>query len=389
MPSSPGDQWPLRKWQIKALAAWREGGRKGIVSAVTGGGKTVLALACIDRAPEQTVLIVVPTLPLLEQWWEEVTSYFGLALDDVHIVSGSKSMKQGTVNLAVINTASKLAETGRDRECFLIVDECHKAASPEFRAIFDIKYTASLGLSATPRRQYDDGLDEILIPKLGPILFEYSYVEARHDRVIVPFQLRNIVFELDDETRSQYDKLTRSIAGSINKNGADAQETVALYLRRSRVLNSAPARVELAIRILQKHAGEKAIIFHEDINSCNVIDEVLRAVGYRSGVYHSALKARQRVEMLAAYRASQIDVLVTCRALDEGFNVPEARIGIIAASTATRRQRIQRLGRVLRPSAGKDGAIIYTFVATEPEVQRLKEEENELGGVADVIWTKA
>jgi hypothetical protein len=60
------------------------------------------------------------------------------------------------------------------------------------------------------------------------------------------------------------------------------------------------------------------------------------------------------------------------RALDEGFNVPETEVGIIATSTATPRQRIQRLGRVLRPTEGKNGATVYTLVATEPEIQRLR-----------------
>ena len=82
-------------------------------------------------------------------------------------------------------------------------------------------------------------------------------------------------------------------------------------------------------------------------------------------------------------------MLITCRALDEGFNVPETEIGIIAASTATRRQRIQRLGRVLRPVTGKATAVIYTLVATEPEIKRLREEEKELEGVAEVTWGRA
>ncbi len=82
-------------------------------------------------------------------------------------------------------------------------------------------------------------------------------------------------------------------------------------------------------------------------------------------------------------------MLVTCRALDEGFNVPETEVGIIAASTATQRQRIQRMGRVLRPANGKDGATVYTLVATDPEVARLKKEEKELEGVANVTWAKA
>jgi superfamily II DNA or RNA helicase len=84
-----------------------------------------------------------------------------------------------------------------------------------------------------------------------------------------------------------------------------------------------------------------------------------------------------------------VELLVTCRALDEGFNVPEAEIGIIAASTATRRQRIQRLGRIVRPSSGKSSATIYTLVATSPEIARLKEEEANLEGVANISWGRA
>jgi superfamily II DNA or RNA helicase len=115
----------------------------------------------------------------------------------------------------------------------------------------------------------------------------------------------------------------------------------------------------------------------------------LSAAKIRSGVYHSKLKLRQRADILGQYRRGEIDVLVTCRALDEGFNVPETEIGIIAASTATRRQRIQRLGRVLRPVSGKETATIYSLVATDPEIRRLQEEEAHLEGVAEVTWGRA
>lgn len=389
MSDTLSDRPPLRKWQERALERWAKEGRKGIVSAVTGSGKTFMALSAIERAPEDTVLIVVPTVPLLEQWWAEAAAFFGLKLDDVAILTGSRTMRAGTINIAVLNTAAKLAERGGDRACFLIVDECHKAASPEFRAIFNIRYGSCLGLSATPERPYDDGFEDVLVPALGPVIYTYTYIDARNDKVIVPFELRNVVFELDGETSSKYGRLTKSIAKSIDQHGTDAQETVSLYLRRARVLNLAPDRVRLALALVQRHADQKMIVFHEDIASCNVIDEVLRETGHRSGVYHSGQSGRHRVEMLNGYRSGQIDILVTCRALDEGFNVPEAEIGIIAASTATRRQRIQRLGRVLRPSAGKEGAIIYTLVATGPEYERLKAEEQQLEGVASVSWGRA
>ena len=68
------------------------------------------------------------------------------------------------------------------------------------------------------------------------------------------------------------------------------------------------------------------------------------------------------------------------------MNVPETAVAVIASSTASQRQRIQRLGRVLRPSRGKDKAVIYTLFATEQEQKRLTTEAARLEGVASVFW---
>jgi len=380
---------PLRDWQREAINRWETAGHRGIVSVVTGGGKTVFALSCIDRLQPDTSVVIVPTVALLDQWWSEAADFFDLDLDEIHVVRGNGNIRSGTINLVVLNTASKLAEGRRVPKCFLIADECHKAASEKYRASLDLPRIASLGLSATPERQYDDGLQQILIPALGPIIFEYSYRDALRDGVIVPFNLRNIVFELEEERQHEYDKLTKAIARSIRKYGTEAPETVALYLKRSRVMNLSMERVRLTLRLIAAHRGRRVLVFHEDIEACNVIHQVLAENRVRAGLYHSKLTMRDRVRMLTAYRRGEIDVLVTCRALDEGFNVPETQIGIVAASTATRRQRIQRLGRVLRPASGKDGALIYTLVATPPEVDRLKQEEADLEGVASVSWSKA
>jgi len=379
----------LREWQQKAMPLWEQGGHRGIVSVVTGGGKTIFALSCIERLQPETTLVVVPTVALLDQWWIEAADFFGLEIDEVHVVRSNGSIRTGTINLAVLNTAATLNEKKRVPPCFLIVDECHKAASDKFRAALDVPKLASLGLSATPERQYDDGLQDVLIPALGPVIFEYSYRDALRDGVIVPFNLRNVVFDLEEDRQAEYDKLTRAIAKAIRRYGAEAEETVALYLKRARVMNLSMERVRLALKLCAAHRQQRVLVFHEDVEACNLIHHVLVTNNVRSGIYHSKLTMRERVAMLTGYRRGDLDVLVTCRALDEGFNVPETQVGIIAASTATRRQRIQRLGRVLRPASGKSGALIYTLVATEPEVARLQAEEAELEGVAQVSWGRA
>lgn len=176
---------------------------------------------------------------MLDQWWSDVCDFFNFSLDEVCILTGNRSIRKGTINIGVLNTVAKLAERGSCPPVFLVVDECHKAASEQFRQALCLDTVATLGLSATPERPYDDWLNEILVPALGPVLVKYTYKEALHDGVVVPFSLRNIVFELEAKRQEEYDKLTKAIAMSIRRRGVEAPETLGLLLKRSRVLNSA------------------------------------------------------------------------------------------------------------------------------------------------------
>ncbi|MGH9647064.1 MAG: DEAD/DEAH box helicase [Bryobacteraceae bacterium] len=380
----------LRRWQQTALALWNSEGHRGIISVVTGGGKTIFALACVASLRPASTLVVVPTVALLDQWWEEAANFFRLKLDEINVLAGSqRRVRPGTINLAVLNTASRLSAAAVPANTLLIVDECHKAAAPEFQRVLHLPHAASLGLSATPERPYDDGLEAVLVPSIGRLLFQYTYRDALADGVIVPFELRNVVFDLEDARQAEYDQLTKRIGRSIAQVGTEDPATVRLYLRRSRLLNLSPRRVELALRLVARHRGERVLVFHEDIAACDVIHAVLSQNGVSAGIYHSKLKTRERAQVLGEFRRGDVSTLVTCRALDEGFNVPEAEVGIIAASSATRRQRIQRLGRMLRPSKDKAGALVYTLLASGAEIARLKEEERELEGVATVTWGKA
>jgi superfamily II DNA or RNA helicase len=130
------------------------------------------------------------------------------------------------------------------------------------------------------------------------------------------------------------------------------------------------------------------MVFHESIDHANQIAEILVAQGHSVAAYHSRISDNVRRENLRLFRRGVIDVLVTCRALDEGANMPETVVAVVAAASASTRQRIQRLGRVLRPAPGKEYAIVYTLYATQIEEKRLLEEANALEGVASVHWKK-
>src|SRR5690606_35253205 len=143
-----------------------------------------------------------------------------------------------------------------------------------------------------------------------------------------------------------------------------------------------------AAKIIENHRRIKAIVFREQIFAADVITHFLKERRHRVAVYHSGIGAHLRQDNLRMFRRGRIDVLVTCRALDEGINVPDASLAVVVASTSSTRQRIQRLGRVLRPSPGKEKAEIYTIYATEPEAERLRQEEEGLEGANSVAWQK-
>ena len=92
---------------------------------------------------------------------------------------------------------------------------------------------------------------------------------------------------------------------------------------------------------------------------------IRRSLGNVCGIYHSQLSAEARKRALSEFRENRHRILVSCRCLDEGIDVPDANIGIVMSSTAVERQRIQRLGRVIRRADGKQAACLYYIYIRE------------------------
>jgi superfamily II DNA or RNA helicase len=385
----------MRRWQSEALTAWRSAGDRGVVAVVTGGGKTWFALACmldlLKRRPDMALVIVVPTVALLDQWVVVLTDDLGVPPEDIAMFGGGRRPTRPRLfNVMVINTARSIAPTvAAERPTFLIIDECHRAASLHNALSLRGDHVATLGLSATPERDFDDLFSEVVVPVLGSVIYRYDYPQALADRVITPFDLTNVHVPLTFDEQAKYDNLTRRLVPMFRRRerGEAVDDRLHRLLRdRARVSTAAEMRIPAAIKILESHKRTKAIVFHEQIAAADIIARILLSRGHRAAAYHSGIGQHVRQDNLRLFRRGEIDVLVTCRALDEGINVPDASLAVIVASTASTRQRIQRLGRVLRPAQGKERAQIFTVYASEPEAERLRHEEEGLVGVNAVAW---
>jgi len=386
-----------RRWQEEAFEIWQHEMR-GVVSVVTGGGKTVFAQMCIlsfkERYPSGQVLIVVPTISLLDQWYVSLIEDLLVTADDIGCFSGEeKPPGPKPINILVINTARNfISKLAAGTDTFLIVDECHRAGSPINALALQVKGQATLGLTATPERPYDDGFHDFIEPVLGPIIYNYDYVLAHADGVIADFDLINVKVDLLKDEKIAYDKLTRSIALKLRqreKNAVVEEQIKRLLQRRAVVSSGAKMRIPVAAKIVDANRGQRTIVFHERVDAANILLKVLQERNHSATIYHSGIGPIIRRDNLRLYRKGVFDVIVCCRALDEGINVPETTVAVVASSTASVRQRIQRLGRVLRPAPGKKGALIYTLYATEHEEKRLVLESSRLKSIASTTWNRS
>lgn len=368
---------------------------RGVASVVTGGGKTIFAFLCMEvfdrEYSDGRYIILVPTITLLDQWYVSLREDFGVAESEIACFSSQeKTAKSAKINILVINTGRTMVrKLSQGTPSFLIVDECHRAGSPENAKALQGTFAAALGLSATPEREYDEGFQQHVVPALGPVIFEYDYVQASRDQVITPFDLINVKIDLLPHEQDEYEKLTRRAAVLFRKLKTDPEADSKLkriFQNRAAISAQAKMRIPVAAKIADEHRGMRTIIFHERVSSANTLCAILKKRNHSVCLYHSKIAPNWRRDNLRLFRQGVFDVLISCRALDEGMNVPETAVAVIASSTASQRQRIQRLGRVLRPARGKSKATIYTLFATEQEKTRLTGEAAKLEGVADVLW---
>jgi superfamily II DNA or RNA helicase len=383
----------LRRWQAEALKAWTHTNFRGIAEVATGGGKTRFALAAFERwrehEPTGRALIIVPSAALLDQWSVAVSLHHDIVGNQIALWPGGRESDR-LVTIMIVNTARKAARTfmaASSTPILVIADECHRYATDTNQSAIDLDQRYALGLTATAERDYDDGLDDILVPSLGPVFFRYDLAQAALDGVVTPFCLVNVEVSLTNEEAAEYSALSRRIAVATARD--DQEKLKWILLKRARLVKSARMRLPTAIALMEKLRGRRTLVFHEDTRSAEVLAEMLRRRGHSAATYHSLVGPALRRDNLRQFRTGLVDVLVSCRALDEGVDIPEAEAAVIVASSASRRQRVQRLGRVLRRADEKDMARVYTLYATTAERERLLSEQAVIGDLAEVAWRTA
>jgi superfamily II DNA or RNA helicase len=367
--------------QREALAAWVGNRWRGVVVLPTASGKTYLAQMAMQATPRNT-LITVPTLDLMHQWYAHLESAF----PDVAVgLLGGGSKDRTPILVATYDSAAIHAESLGNQYALLICDECHHLPSDFNRVIAEYSIAPyRLGLTATPDRA--DGRHEDLAHLLGPMVYEKSAADLS-GQALAPFEIVPIKVKLSNQERHRYDQLIAqrnrflqeaniwlsSAQGWPRFVRASAQSQAG---RRAMLAHREAKTIALGtegkLRVLEdllaQHYPERTIVFTNDNATVYRISQafLIPAITHQTPV-------KERHTILQAFRQGDYPTLVVSHVLNEGVDVPDARIAILLSGTGSTREYVQRLGRILRKGSGNKQAILYEVVAEETTEENISQ----------------
>jgi superfamily II DNA or RNA helicase len=389
----------LREYQRDAVNAWLEAKGRGIFAMATGTGKTITALAAatqlwkaISRDNRSLlVLVIVPSKDLVRQW-SSVAAEFGFCAVECHSGTGIvwRSRVQSVlqrleyaapaVEMIVSTADTFVTSLGHEVRIYvgatlIIADEMHSLGTERrLGALPDAKYR--LGLSATPQRHGDEEGTESLVKFFGDVLQSIDIRRAIELKALVPYDYHPVIVRMSREELEKYKEYSAKIAAAIGGccGSEDAFAGAEYWLiQRARLLGQAEAKIEALRELMRTRADSCFNLVYvaegtHPISDRRQIENVKQLLGselkMKVQTYTGETSMLKRAELQLMLREKELQALIAMKCLDEGIDIPEARTGIILASTQNPRQFVQRRGRILRrhDEGGKTFAELYDFL---------------------------
>lgn len=404
---SPPDGIELRYYQRDAANEWFKANGRGVLVIATGGGKTLTALFIAYKlwSAKKRLIIVVscPYIVLAEQWGKEMQRF---CLDPI-VCSGSQGKWKPQVEQALSAFAAGVRDVvaitttnatfrnpifqqllGRQgSNTLLICDEVHNAGAEQFRKAANNDIPYRLGLSATPERRFDEDGNAFIRSYFGPPVYEFGLKQAIDAKVLTPYNYHPVLVTFDSDEEEEYLDITTKISRlAIFSQGKaeDSEESEnlkRLLIKRARLIANAKTKLPALKQLLEqtKEPLKQALIYcgdgtveKPDAGTMRQVSEACRILGEELGIRTRQYTAQEapddRAVILEDFQQGYLDAIVAIRCLDEGVDIPCAKIGFILASSTNPRQYVQRRGRLLRRAPGKDFSTIFDFIVVPPDM---------------------
>jgi len=355
--------------QEEFVDLWIANNCYGSLLGVTGYGKTICSIKCALKSKALNTAVIVPTKELKKQWLEV-----------------TKSFKLPNVSVYIVNTAAKL-----NLECdLLIVDESHTTGMADWFKLGwkNAKFNKLIGLSASPLRK--DGKHKDFLEK-APILMSVGFKEALENGWISNYTIYNVGVELTKEEQIKYDdiilqldilydnisKLKKLELNYVQKNTfilanqflkSKKWQYIKLAVKyykligeRKTLLYNADNKLVRIVNYINNNPDKKVLVFSQSQEFADKLQDKLKDICV---TIHSKLKDKDRENNLKKFKdkRTKIRVISSIKALNEGIDIPELDVGIMASGTSSKKDAIQTLGRICRLHGNKYALFFNLYI---------------------------
>lgn len=359
--------------QKECLKRWLKSNGKGTIVASTGFGKTRVALNLVDafitKNETASVLVVVPTQVLKDQWIEQIDER-GLGMN---------------TRVEIINSVIKLNWT-----CdLLIIDEAHRSVAESLSRIFDcVTYKYILALTGTLERL---DMRHIILEKYAPVCDRITIEEAEKNGWVAPHKEYVVMINTDlteyNSWNARFNKAFAFFDYDFNlamraatdfkirsviakRLGVETKAVVAMAMEfvrslkaRKEFIANHPKKLEIARKIIEARKDKKIITFSATIKQAEEI-----GVGY---VLHSKKSKKQNQQTIEEFNAAKSGVLNTSKSADEGVDIAGVSVEIILNTDSSKIRKGQRVGRSIRFEEGKTAEIFTLIISGTQETKWL------------------
>ena len=383
----------LRAYQREAIDAWFANDCRGLWEMATGTGKTITALSALAKLKEKKgplfALIACPYKHLVDQWcreaerfgFEPIVAYESSAgwVPQFNTALVRYNWQVCDVVCAITTRSTFIADTMQKllsklkRAAVFVADEVHHLGATQSRQKLPEVFDYRLGLSATPNRWFDNEGTAALKRYFGETVYEFSLGKAIKEDYLCSYYYHPHLVELTDEELDDYKDLTDRIARLYRRTNADEPNEALdlLLIKRATLLNKAENKLPALEQLIEdRNDSLHHALFYCAPGQINSVLPMLTDLGLRVAKFTAEESTTERQELLEMFASGHLQALVAMRCLDEGVDVPSTQTAYILASSSNPKEFIQRRGRILRKSPGKEYAEIHDLIAVPPQAYR-------------------
>jgi superfamily II DNA or RNA helicase len=375
----------LRDYQVDALnsaavnffavpeqQAWRQ---LGVLP--TGSGKTVIAGTLphqeaikqwLESFPEdqRKILFIAHTDELLKQAKNKIKFYNPDLVVEIEKAEQYASLDADVVVASIQTLASRQGKrVGRfDKDQFrvIIIDEAHHAVANSYIKVlqyFDLlppdefmPKTRAMAVEEAMAWQRSRLENWDLIAPRERLLLGITATSKRGDKIGLELVFQRIVFQRNmlDQIRAGYLANLRAlrINSKVNLDEVKSNSTDLDQVELAKAINT-QERHRLIVKAYLEHAkGLKTIAFTVNVAQAESLAAEFNAQGVRAVAVSGQDADDDRAQRLESFASGNIDVVVNCQILTEGFDDPYVECIIMARPTKSQLLYVQMAGRGVR-----------------------------------------